>query len=101
MQATLNRPANTHHHAAITNLATHAHGPVLIACQRLIANATIAAWALRPDDQLTITQDQYEELAMYAAYPYALGQALAANGDRRYIRKVMDLITAHVADLIN
>lgn len=72
----------------------------LQAAARLADNAAIAAWALRPDDLVSLTVEQYRELLDYAAAPQVLDLALYLGGDRKQIRTLMEHIAQQIADIL-
>ncbi|WP_411142286.1 hypothetical protein [Streptomyces sp. x-80] len=72
----------------------------LRAAVRLADNAAIASWALRPDDLVTLTVEQYRQLLDYAAAPQVLDLALYLEGDREHIRTLMEHIAREIAEVI-
>ncbi|TQF05586.1 hypothetical protein E6W39_29325 [Kitasatospora acidiphila] len=93
--ATLDRQVPPHHREAVSRILAAA--PPGIPIHALVNSATIAAWALRPDDLRSLTLGQYTDLVMAAAFPVGLRIALRHRGDRRHIRTVADEITRHIA----
>ncbi|WP_435970262.1 hypothetical protein [Streptomyces sp. Qhu_M48] len=58
-------------------LLTRAPGDAALrAAANLIDNAAIAAWALRPDALVPLTQEQYRQLLDYVAAPHVFDLAL-------------------------
>jgi hypothetical protein len=70
----------------------------LRAALQMADNAAIAAWALRPDDIITLTVDQYRQLLDYIAAAQVLDLALYLGGDRKQIRTLVEHITREVAE---
>ncbi|MEU2558406.1 hypothetical protein ABZ626_03525 [Streptomyces longispororuber] len=66
----------------------------------LVDSAATASWALRPDDLVTLTADQYRQLLDYAAAPQVLDLALYLGGERKRIRTLMDQIAREITELL-
>ncbi|XUM00306.1 hypothetical protein ACQ86F_25685 [Streptomyces venezuelae ATCC 10712] len=62
----------------------------------LIDNAAVAAWALRPNTLVPLTQEQYRQLLDYFAAPDIFDLALYLGGDRTQIRTLMDHIAVQL-----
>ncbi|MFI1100223.1 hypothetical protein [Streptomyces melanogenes] len=91
------------HHLGAMFLVILARSPndaTLHAATRLVDNAAIASWALRPDDLATLTAEQYRQLLDYTAAPQALDLALYLGGDSKHIRTLMDHIAREIAELL-
>ncbi|KAB1989829.1 hypothetical protein ACWD4F_07475 [Streptomyces aureus] len=91
------------HHFAATFLVIATRQPddaTLRAAVSLIDHAVIAAWALRPDDLVVLTQQQYRQLIDYTAASQVLDLALYLGGDRKKIRSLMDHIDREIAELL-
>ncbi|MFG2022277.1 hypothetical protein [Streptomyces sp. NPDC048825] len=69
------------------------------AAVRLAENAAIAAWALRPDELVNLTVEQYRQLLDYTAAPEVFDLALFLSGDRKQIRTLMDYIAGVMAEV--
>lgn len=73
----------------------------LRAASALIDNAAVAAWALRPDALVPLTQEQYRQLLDYFVAPNVFDLALYLGGDRTQIRTLMDHIAAELDEALS
>lgn len=73
----------------------------LRAASALIDNAAIAAWALRPDTLVPLTQEQYRQLLDYFIAPNVFDLALYLGGDRTQIRTLMGHIATELDEALS
>jgi hypothetical protein len=96
---TLNTPEH-HFGAMFLILVTRSpDGETLRAALNLAESAAVAAWALRPEELLTLTVEQYRQLLDYTAASEVFDLALFLGGDRKQIRTLVDYIAGVMAEV--
>lgn len=97
---TFNTPEHHLGEMALVLLTRTPDDAALRAAANLIDNAAVAAWALRPDALVPLTQEQYRQLLDYFAAPHVFDLALYLGGDRTQIRTLMDHIATQLDDAL-